>query len=698
MGDNIDALTIEIIYDDKATEGLEGLIATLERLKSFSGADSGVKNISKSVEDATSGMATMKEALKGASEASSDTKSSLKDIKGGFSDVSAEAEKVSPAFKKATKGVTGLFNAMKRVAVYRAIRAVLKHITQAIGEGVRNVYQYSKAVGGDLANSFDKVSSSMAQFKNSIGGALAPLLQTLAPVIDTIVQKLITFMNVLSQLFAKLAGKSTWLKATASTKAFGASAVSAGKAVKELRASLLGIDEINLMQGPDTSGGGGGGGVDTSPAQMFEEVEISPAFDKLKLTLKDIKWYAAAIGAGLAAWKIGSLLKDIGVASIGLKEIAGMTFTVVGTVVFAKGFYDAIKNELNGKNFLEMVAGGGLAAGGLFLLNFNAGMIGLGTAGLGIALAGMNDQVENGVNTMNTIAKTGGLAVLGTVVGFFLGGGPIGAVIGGGLGVIAGSVDTLWNQIAEDWDFWSGYIKNSTEKTWDNISGKFKSAWSGIKGIFYGTGEWFSGVWESIKKAFSNVSDWFRDTFSKAWTAVKNVFSSGGKVFNGIKDGILKGLKGVINSLISGINRVISIPFNGLNTALRKIREVSVMGIKPFTFIHEFSVPKIPALKDGGQVTTGQLFVAREAGPELVGTMGGKSTVANNMQIVDGIKEGVKGANAEQNALLREQNNLLRALLDKDSSVRAVISTSNVIDGLARKNVRDGRTTVPVGG
>ena len=37
----------------------------------------------------------------------------------------------------------------------------------------------------------------------------------------------------------------------------------------------------------------------------------------------------------------------------------------------------------------------------------------------------------------------------------------------------------------------------------------------------------------------------------------------------------------------------------------------------------------------------GQMFIAREAGPELVGTIGGRTAVANNDQIVDGIRQGV---------------------------------------------------------
>lgn len=70
----------------------------------------------------------------------------------------------------------------------------------------------------------------------------------------------------------------------------------------------------------------------------------------------------------------------------------------------------------------------------------------------------------------------------------------------------------------------------------------------------------------------------------------------------------------------------------------------------------------------GGFPDTGQMFIAREAGPELVGTIGKRTAVANNAQIVAGISAGVAEANDRQNELLREQNELLRAILAKDNS------------------------------
>ena len=71
----------------------------------------------------------------------------------------------------------------------------------------------------------------------------------------------------------------------------------------------------------------------------------------------------------------------------------------------------------------------------------------------------------------------------------------------------------------------------------------------------------------------------------------------------------------------------------------------------------------------GGFPDTGQLFIAREAGAEMVGNIGRKTAVANNDQIVAGIASGVASANTESNALLREQNNLLRAMLEKETGV-----------------------------
>ena len=164
---------------------------------------------------------------------------------------------------------------------------------------------------------------------------------------------------------------------------------------------------------------------------------------------------------------------------------------------------------------------------------------------------------------------------------------------------------------------WSN-IKNIFSNVGTFFTDTFTGAFEGVKQAFSSIGTFFSGIWDGIKSVFGGVADWFGGVFTKAWTAVKNVFSTGGKIFDGIKDGILNGLKAVINGLIGGINKVISIPFKGINWALSKIREISILGNKPFGWIDTIDVPEIPKLARGGIVDSAQMFIAGEAGKEVV--------------------------------------------------------------------------------
>lgn len=98
---------------------------------------------------------------------------------------------------------------------------------------------------------------------------------------------------------------------------------------------------------------------------------------------------------------------------------------------------------------------------------------------------------------------------------------------------------------------------------------------------------------------------------------------------------------------------------------------------------------------DGGFPDAGQLFIAREAGAEMVGSLGGHAAVANNDQIVEGIREGVEAAMERQNQLLRRQNELLQALLEKEGS--AEVNVSSFYQAVNRTNQRNGKTIIPVG-
>ena len=163
-------------------------------------------------------------------------------------------------------------------------------------------------------------------------------------------------------------------------------------------------------------------------------------------------------------------------------------------------------------------------------------------------------------------------------------------------------------------------VKNFIVNVWNGIVNTIANVWNTI---VTKVKEGVSGAWNAITSVFGNIGNWFRDKFSQAWQAVKNVFSSGGRIFDGIREGILSGLKSIVNAIIDGINKVIAIPFNGLNAALRTIKNVNIMGLSPFGWISTISVPQIPRLAKGGVLTEATTVLAGEysgakTNPEIV--------------------------------------------------------------------------------
>lgn len=166
----------------------------------------------------------------------------------------------------------------------------------------------------------------------------------------------------------------------------------------------------------------------------------------------------------------------------------------------------------------------------------------------------------------------------------------------------------LWNSIVGIFSKVSGWFTDNIATPIKNI---FSNIWNAMK-------NGASNAWEGIKSVFSKVTDWFKNIFSKAWQAVKNVFSTGGKIFDGIKDGIVNAFKTVVNAIIRGINKVIKVPFDGINWALEKIRGISILGVEPFGWISTINTPQIPELEKGGVLKKGQVGLLEGKGDEAV--------------------------------------------------------------------------------
>ena len=193
-----------------------------------------------------------------------------------------------------------------------------------------------------------------------------------------------------------------------------------------------------------------------------------------------------------------------------------------------------------------------------------------------------------------------------------------------------------------------------------------------IKAVFEAIGDIVGG----IKKVFSGLIDFITGMFTQDW---KQALGGIVSFFTGIWEAVAGAIKIPFNAVLGGIETFLNKILDGMNWLKKQINTISfevpdwvpLIGGKSFGFNIPLSAyVSLPRLADGAyDIPSGQMFIAREAGAEMVGSIGRKTAVANNDQIVAGIANGVAEANGEQNVLLKEQNELLRALLEKDSGV-----------------------------
>ena len=99
----------------------------------------------------------------------------------------------------------------------------------------------------------------------------------------------------------------------------------------------------------------------------------------------------------------------------------------------------------------------------------------------------------------------------------------------------------------------------------------------------------------------------------------------------------------------------------------------------------------------GGVPNHGSLFMAGEAGAEIVGHVGGRTEVLNQSQIASTIAAATQMSNASQNSILVQLLNVAQQIYEGQGDVRAYIPAGEVVSGLQRNNRRDGRALVPMG-
>lgn len=608
------------------------------------------------------------------------------------------AKKASSAFGSLSEAISKtkigqLVNSIGRIAMYRAIRAAIKGVTSAAKEGIQNLAKYSAAINNTDASSanatMSEYASTLLQVKNSVGAAIMPVLTALLPVVNTIADAFINAANAVNQFLQALNGKSTFTKAKKNTVDYAKSLKGASGAAKELQKTLLGFDEINRLNDENKGGGGGAAGADYS--NMFEEAEVGGKIKETATWIKDhfdeILSVAESIGVAIAAWKLSSaLLKGISLLS-GLeipKNISvGISLIFAGVAVAA----DNIANILSGKygatsveSLIKEMISGALIGAGAVALGAGAWAFPVAIAlvmsitdiitnwdelsssvehfweGVGDLFSGnsagfwnnitksMYDylsadtwgnklvdaifgegtveqakkNIENGLSMKDVAAQM--LADIETALGgvgaWFENNvaAPIKVAWEGAASLLAVKATTAYTRVTEKWRSLKTWFENNVstpiKTTWNTacttITTKVQTAKDKITGMFGNVGKWFE----------DNITSPISTKITGAWDKVKNFWS------NTITPSIQNAAATVSNFFSRGV------------------------GVNLFPNVFKKNGNKVRAYASGGFVTSGDLFMAREAGPELVGSIGGRTAVANNDQIVEAVSDGVYRAMA----------------------------------------------------
>ena len=577
--------------------------------------------------------------------------SQIERLKKQIDSLNGSNKKVTNSTNNYNKGLKGLIGTAKRFLIFGTFFTIQRQISEAFKVGTQNAYQYSKALGGEFANSMDRLATSSQYLRNSIGAWSSSLINAFTPVLEVLMDKLAVAGNALASFWEVLSGQKTVLQAKKSMREYAAAT---DKATKSTQKSLAAFDEINNISSGSSGANVAAGSQDYG--SMFETVELDSTSDAFA------KW----------GERIREVAEDLG----GFKTIALVTLGVLGGFFIIKklvslftNFGSATKTVGTGfSNFLTSVGKGAEAIailGGLAIvinsitklidtfsesglkLGEVAGLLGISlgiVSGAFIAIAAALKFLEPSwksiagavvifgglilaVESVTKLLKT--LGDVGMTTGQLFG--QMGAVLMLVVGIVAALTASamilatnplaMLGVVAVAGSLW--LVLDALGKALPPIINSFSNLAKNVAPY----------VIQAMKIIRDTIAD-IPDFITRLGTAIENFV-----------DSAIRSITKLINFLISGIeytiNTLVIDSINGLLKGLNKIPGVD-FDLLADVKIRRFN-PKLFA--NGGYPTSGEMFIARENGiPEMVGSIGGRTAVANNDQIVEAVSVGVYNA------------------------------------------------------
>lgn len=416
--------------------------------------------------------------------------------------------KMGKSGQKAVSGISNklkvLTNMLKQMLIFR----VFMSIFTAIGDGFKNLSQYSTQTNADLS----ALKSGLTQLKNSFATAFAPILTVVTPALTKLIGYLSTALTYIGKFVAALTGAKTFTKAIAVQEDYAASLGETGKAAKNAQKQLAGFDELNVLSDSSSDSGGGGAG-SVAPSEMFEEVPIESSITDFVSRIKE-------------AFKNGD-------------------YAAIGNIV-AQGFNAAI-DKLH--SVFTDYDWPGLAAA--FTQGLNGFVRGVNWSNLGTTLSvGMRTSIatmRSAITTFDWVSLGKGVSDAINAIDWVgilsdLAGG-ISDILKGALDLLVGFAENLdWGKLGRD--LWNGLIGILTNIDWSGIISKaFRLLGAALGGSVALIVEFCKALWESLKSGFESTKSYFN----------KYIEEAGGNVVQGIWNGIINALKNVGNWIVTNI-------------------------------------------------------------------------------------------------------------------------------------------------
>lgn len=576
---------------------------------------------------------------------------------------------LSRTLQDAYKRLSQFGRTLKRIVMVKAIRAAISSVVRGWKEGLTNLYNYSARFGTVFKGNMDSIATDLQYVRNGMAAMVAPIINVITPAVMRLAQAFVDLANAAGLFFAKITGQASFSAAIRGAKAFQ----DMSGAAKEAKKQLMGFDELNVLTAPS-----GGSGTAADYGKMFEEwstaIEPGSIEERIKMAIENGNWNA--LGIALAD-KMNEVVENFGNSGFGERIGQKIQNALTTAVAFMQRFDFSNAGAALGKNLNGLLSKIDFNKFGKFLAQ---------------GITGAFDFVVGFIK--GTDFKLVGDAIGGTITGWFdhfsqwldqVNWGEIGKtfftkvcdfVSGINFGEVARSFFHLFGSaLSAAWDLGLGLFDGIATKVSEYFQGKTdECGGNAVLGFLKGVLDGLIGI---VSWVYDNIVHPFIYGLTNGFGFNNGDGGEMGTIGKDIIDGLFKGLTKAWTTISTWVTEKI-------DWFKQKFR-----GLRDWLFNEDGTNTWTPSQEnrsllfraEGGTVPTGQLFIANEAGPELVGSVGGKTTVTSQDQFTAGMADIMDVTNT---VILQAAQALMQTIQNKDMTAVAVIGDRQIVSAYDR--------------